>query len=386
MNKNFKMTALAIMVSFGLTGCFISNDSSEDVKPATSISTKEEGKSDSKPTNEPKESTPTTQPEVPELPTNKEEHQPQPEPEKIVSVDSENNKWRIVKMNGYNGSLSNTVENQRDHYGATILTSPEICNLHMCAGNTMTYDSGVNATTKFDLDELAKQDNKPFLGVHSGSYSDNNLSGYVIDIYVNEGERIITKDEVETINYLFVNQPYSSYGMLYTNQNDIVSFHQGLRAGEKENTETEFDVYDYEIEQGQKTDRIIWNDNVKGTATYTGEVIAAISTYEPPYFVELRHIPKVDGTITLNASFGYDKDSSYITGGELNSLTIGKRTLPPMSIDPSSLHASGGISNSKDQLEGGYSAKFVGENLNDVIGEIGLKRGYDNVGKGGVIR
>ncbi|MBN6711236.1 hypothetical protein JFL47_08340 [Haemophilus haemoglobinophilus] len=434
MNKHFKMTALAIVVSFGLTGCWISNDSSADVKRATPIAKGEQGKPQTKPTTKPEESKPTTKPEEskptikpeeskpttkpgeskpttkpedstpttkPEdsTPTTKpEETKPQPEPEKIVSVDSTGETWRIVAMNGRDASTSDrTVSVQRlsELGDVTVLITPyrEVCNsahgVH-CRGYALD-SSGVNAVTKFDLNELAQKDGKPFLGVHSGSHTDNDFSGYVIDAYTNEkGERVITKEDAKTVNYLFVNQPYSSYGMLYTNQNDIASFYQGLRAGEEVGYSTEFDVYNYEVKQGQRTGRILWNDNVKGNATYKGNVIATVATYEPPHFEQLTRNPEVDGTITLNAQFGELWERTYITGGELDSKTIGKVALPKTDIESSLTANSGSLSKEMGdngyKLEGSYSARFVGKDLNDVIGEVRLSRENSNLSKGNVVR
>lgn len=401
------MTALAIVVSFGLTGCLTSNDSPADVKPATPIAKEEQGKPQTKPTTKPEEPKPTTKPEEskpttkPEesTPTTKpEETKPQPEPEKIVSVDSKNNKWRIIAMNGDNASLSNKVHNESHNgYNGTMLSrdardtyAPEECDVFNCTGSVIHNHGGVNAITAFDLDELAQKDGKPFLGVHSGTFTDNDLSGYVVDAYTNEkGELVTTAKDAKNVNYLFVNQPYSSYGMFYTNENDVSAFFQGLRAG-KEDTDNEFTVVRNQVVRGQTTDKIIWNDSMKGNATYKGQAIALVSTYQPPHFEELRHIPKVDGTITLNAQFGDRWERTYISDAELDSNTIGKVALGKAAIH---LYGSFGEASTKEaigsgyKLGGEYEAQFYGKDFNDVAGRVSLRLPQDaKPNKGDVVR
>lgn len=369
MNKHFKMTALAIVVSFGLTGCLTSNDSPADVKPATPIAKEEQGK----PQTKPEESKPTTKPEEPKF-----------ESGKMISVDSKGNKWRIVKMNGDDASPSSLVT----HY-KTEISSPRVKDYDGILKNT----GLINSTKEFDLDKLSNGT----LGVHSGSFINKDLSGHAFEGNINEvGGLVYEIDRAhdKKVNYLFVNQPYSSYGMLYTNENEIIAFSQGLDAGDEKPVTAftpdngTFKVYKEELEPGQKISRIIWNDNIKGNATYTGRVIAAVST-DPLWGATGNQPPKVDGTITLNAQFGDSWDKTYISNGELNSYTLGKIALPYANIVAAGTYNNTDIrAESKltsGAFEGDYEAHFKGKDLNDVIGRIGLSRSSENSNKGDVL-
>ena len=251
MNSTFKISALAVLVSVGLTACSGYKDKSpaqstptvinkqdnikkptqpekkaEQTKPATPTTptTKvEQPKSEAKPEVKPetKAEQPTSipdavsnkpsstdlvaiNPEQPKPEVKPEQPKPEVKPEpkitqkgkgvtadtlpeaqlsQIVSVDSQNNKWRIVKMNGVEAASSNSIDTYRDYYyGSKLINSDaNVCGGYTCSGNAIRYDSGVNSITTFDLTELAQKDGKPFLGVHSGSFTDNDFSGYVID-------------------------------------------------------------------------------------------------------------------------------------------------------------------------------------------------------------
>ncbi|OOS01798.1 hypothetical protein B0186_01755 [Canicola haemoglobinophilus] len=377
MNKHFKMTALAIVVSFGLTGCLTSNDSPADVKPATPIAKEEQGKPQTTPATKLEESKPTTKPE---------ETKPQPEPEKIVNVDSIDSKWRIIKTNGWEPHDYSQVSGAGwpvrgiKTETADACNSPGICD----QGNVLQHEYNVYDKSKFlNLAELSQQDGKPFLGLHSGSKTYDNLVGEVVDVRINEaGEMVTSKEKAKAINYLFINQPYSSYGMLYTNQNDISSFALGLSASEAGpyediNALDAFTVYKVD----DKTGKITWNDNVKGNATYKGAVIASVNRAaiipgdHVGSYKSLREIPKVDGTITLNAHFGESWQDTYVSG-ELDSKLIGKVDLPKMNLH-------GGLTkrdtiskklNDQTTLNGDFYIHFYGKDLNDVAGQMSLGR------------
>lgn len=73
---------------------------------------------------------------------------------------------------------------------------------------------GLGAGDKDSYFKNLNQKGDKHLGIHSGVYEDANLEG-----------------NTKKINYLYVNQPYSSYGALFTDQKDSHLFNVRLTAG-----------------------------------------------------------------------------------------------------------------------------------------------------------
>ncbi|MDH2998803.1 hypothetical protein A1D22_02900 [Pasteurellaceae bacterium LFhippo2] len=237
----------------------------------------------------------------------------------------------------------------------------------------------INEKVKFDLNTLKNPDGS-ILGVHSGKIVNEGFVGEVISYYPKE-----TKDLTE-INYLVVNQPYSSYGVLFSNENDQRFFAVGQRAGSLNNSTAianfsdtnEYSATSTVVDSNSLITEHRWNDAVLGDAIYKGQVIA--NTERAAYLVN-QTLPKIDGTVTLNAHFDSKKDASYVSGA-INSDTLGKIELPKANIvgadqilamtgyavSGNNVHATKG----SDSFVGKYETRFVGENFNDVIGRVNL--------------
>ncbi len=169
------------------------------------------------------------------------------------------------------------------------------------------------------------------LGHFSGSYKLENKSS----------------NNLDTLNYNFINQPYSTYGMIY---NDISTSPEIMLVGK--------DHYNQPA-------------TLTGSANYQGQVIGSLSENG-----KMVSAPKIDGTSDIVVKFDHEKATM---SGVLNTNSVGKITLPETS-------STGYFSNEKGnfsfyssetpnvekfgQTQGGYNAYVVGENANEVIGAI----------------
>ncbi|QPB43330.1 hypothetical protein [Rodentibacter haemolyticus] len=204
--------------------------------------------------------------------------------------------------------------------------------------------NGVNKGILNDLDfeKLAKEDkqNPNLLGWHQGTIENENLDGVLIK-KTDGWDKILEAEYIDKFNYLFKNTPYTTYGAFFTNQYDQRLFL--IKNGDEISTLTEYSdelgnkIGQFRLnEKGELTSRIDFIDEVKGSATYKGEILAShsdrvlnqpgdgYSTYGGEHMEY--SLPYKDGEITINAHFG-DRDVNSFTSVYLNSKTIGEHYL-----------------------------------------------------------
>ncbi|VTU07548.1 Uncharacterised protein [Actinobacillus indolicus] len=255
---------------------------------------------------------------------------------------------------------------------------------------------GVNGETDLNFNELSAQDGKPFLGVHQGKKEDPDFSGKIVT-KVKRNNRavdfgIIEKEDAKAFNYLYVNQPYSTYGALFTNGHDVKFFSVAQKAEENRSAgyNSTYPVWKEEVVErnGQsiKTGKIIWNDAVAGEATYKGQVIASVTKADIDGDVRfgVRSEPVLDGTVTLKAKFDKDPERNSIEG-EINSNLIGKIVLEK-NLDQSKTYRRGMATNETMNIKeaswsNDYEVNFYGKDLNDAVGKVDLiNRSYKEIG------
>lgn len=304
MKPIFKHTAMAVFVSFGLSGCFLT------------------GSSD-KPNHQP-EATQINQPQQPA------------DPAVANKLDKNGEEWRHIRV---------TSSNEQGKSRTTTYQTDSI---------RLPLDGENDETINRYLD-LGEQ----------GKFSQGLNSGKVEGVTVKSFWAAATDE----LNYLVINQPYSSYGALFTEQ-DGKFFYLGQNASTEGSTVS--DNSEYQVgKYNSETKNVTWNDSVAGDATYQGEVIASVIPDEARYAR-----PVVDGTIILNAHFenGYDKSHVSVS---LDSKSIGKVNFS----EKGRIQHDGRFTSSENQstthtyLTGNYSGQFVGQAFNDVVGEIRL---YDS--------
>ena len=228
------------------------------------------------------------------------------------------------------------------------------------------------------LSELTEKDIRNggnYLGVHEGVFSDENIDGVKItklkeilpgsfpsDVKVSEVD-----GDVHSVNYLFINTPYSTYGALFTNEYDSKLFAGGLNTNEA-----------YGAPFTEKVASKNYIESLKGDLVYKGDVIAVVTKgIKGTRNVTLPEAPKVDGKVTLNAKF---EPKFFTVSGHIDSDTLGRIELTKQSrTDNYGLgmlvsHGGAKVLNAEgnNQFVGPYNVQFTGKEYSDVVGGVSL--------------
>ena len=303
-------------------------------------------------------------------------------------VDKNGVEWRIINIQS-NGPSNNTTEYRYGGYSGSLYN-------YGYSGEPRSFfnERGVNAITNLNFNELSEKDGKPFLGVHQGKKEDPDFSGKIVTkVKRDRGTiRVVELEDAKAFNYLYVNQPYSTYGALFTNGHDVKFFSVAQKAEENRSAgyNSTYPVWKEEVVErnGQsiRTGKIIWNDAVAGEATYKGQVIASVTKadIEGNDLSGIRSEPVLDGTVTLKAKFDKDPERNSIEG-EINSNLIGKIVLEK-NLDQSKTYRRGMATNETMNIkeaswDNDYEVNFYGKDLNDAVGKVDLtNRSYKEIG------
>lgn len=183
----------------------------------------------------------------------------------------------------------------------------------------------------------------------------SNFSNYQQGVYqgVFTHPDLIVKDGTgkNQINYMFVNQPYSSYGILMTNETDMA-----------ERDFTRFAI-------------AVYPDNYfvspKGTAKYKGEVLARFETVLTDYSkpaderVSRHTVYQKDGTVELTANFDRKRISGYLNSDAIGQVRLSETDLPYR-------HYKGKTLENTTLEQGEYKGDFS-YNDQDTVGHIDIK-------------
>lgn len=402
MRSTLKLTLAALAVSIALTGCKSTEGARVVEKPkavqAVEITDKSPN-TDLSEVNTPKNSgTPSTsdQPIKPITPVNPIEPKPATpiSTVKAVNEDSTGKFWRAIPLSTHS-SLNDAGSARREDRNHFVLPESEEALSPFIADED---DKERNSYLILDLgtrDQAhpfvipLQQAGTSYLGKHEGQYRDSALAGKKI-IRINENDDVVT-EAVDTINYLYVNQPYSSYGTIYTNENDSNLFHirlstgrNGKRPASEGNNSSNYSEYGvWNLVDGKAT----WNSELIGQATYKGDVIARI--VENKNGKTIASVPKLDGDIEITLNLNNDWDKSRLKG-EINSNTLGMIELTESQLGDSRyfrdfISFSGEAkATNHEALSGDYRTQLVGQNLNDVVGNITIEN--DDTPNNGIIK
>ncbi|OOF49418.1 hypothetical protein BKK54_08975 [Rodentibacter genomosp. 1] len=301
-----------------------------------------------------------SEPTQPEKPTIKPE--PQPEPEK-TSINLEGEEWR----KGARYDYSKRFHSYRYGY-VKGYDGPE-GELVLSRQNNP-YFEGLN------FDYLARTDEKnpDFYGWHEGYFENEGIIG--IEIKELDKDGYITKAvRPEKFNLIFKNTPYSTYGALYTNEHDVKLFMlTGSNAALGERSDA-YSVGKFRVnDKGVKTDYIDYIDEVKGSATYKGEVLARTDSVYVSGYINQNYSPTKpfkDGDITINAHFGSRPEENFTTA-TLNSKTLGKREFGKsrMELTSGSIQFKNEGNLLERERELILQGRFVGEKASEAVGQI----------------
>lgn len=403
MRSTFKLTLAAIAVSFVITGCKSSHGPSvvaKNSEPQPIQITKEKDKKEEsnkannipakpelpKPVQPAKPVTPAETPKQPEpvVPTPEKPAQPeqpaQPDIPKNkpyasgINEDSKGLAWRVVALS-QTGSLVNVSSARADHTDYHLKSDKSPLGASQEFGDTeynysLGFELGQNTQDSRFIKSLNNRGDN-YLGLHQGSYKDSRLVG-----------------NSQEISYLYINQPYSSYGALFTDAENSNLFHVQLKTGRDSdgisedsgagsNTNSaEYTVYTLQGKNGK------WNNELLGDAEYKGNVIARVEKQINGQSVV--ETPKIDGDVTLSLHLDSKWENSTLTG-TVNSNSVGKITLEQSKLAPAAFQPTYEIAfygtataDKQDDLEGDYSVKLVGPTLNDAVGSIQLEK-EDNI-------
>lgn len=304
MKPTIKMTALALLIS-SLSACKLTDSGNNSAaQPLNSATPSSESIS------------PT--PNSPTL------------PEKTVvaeKLDKNGKEWRHIRVEGESRSLTQQGKSETAVY---------------YSWNSLEGADDVARNRYIDLAEQGK-----FIqGINTGSIENLKI----------KGSSGVVSDK---LNYMIVNQPYSSYGILFTD-NITKPFYLGQRAGADDGQEFEYIVGTSELDNSRIHENITWNDAVKGSATYYGSVIDIQKK-------------SLDGTISLKVNF-VDGVEQSTASAHLRSETVGNVDFTHLAY----LKANGSFY--FKHKDGAISGQFVGKDFNDAVGDIYLSSpDYDAV-------
>lgn len=351
MKNYFKISVIALAV-LGITAC--GSNKIAGALEKTSSPTTQSAKKENKPTNstssqQTKPSSTSNQSTSPA--ENKSESASQStKPSRNLETDSDGIEWRNRKLtpnvmgrfktlkvesNAINDGSSSYEVQGGDWYGAPL--------------------SAENDHIVIDFKKIAEKDGKIYFGVHEGKFTDPTMQGYSTQ----NGTKVRRKD----VDYLFVNQPNTTYGILFDGGTAEL-FYQGLRTGTPLHNLIEFIVQD---------ERYNYRTELKGQATYRGQVLATtVQAKEIGYGIPTK--PFVDGTVTLTADFGGSKKffgTDSAIKGEIDSKTLGK-----IQLNETGINKFANVFKGKafaGDFVGEYSGLFTGPKLDDAVGRLRIE-------------
>lgn len=288
---------------------------------------------------------------------------------KSVNTDKAGKVWRVLALNPNDGKYVDGSNNRRAEgidFNISENSPFKYSSNNKESNSYLVLDLGTNSKNIVQLKPL---ENDSVLGAHHAAYTDTKIEG-----------------NTQTIEYLYVNQPNSSYGAVFTNQNEGSLFQVYLTAGksgtglgeEGSSNHAEYEVF---TTTGKYP---VWKDALLGEATYTGKVIAQIERQGENGTIFEK--PKFDGDVKLTLNLSNNKWDENSFKGNINSTTIGKITLDNSSLFSAAnnkgsfslaeaLRADISISGEahSDNLSGDYTVHLTGPQLNEAVGSLELE-------------
>ena len=195
------------------------------------------------------------------------------------------------------------------------------------------YGSGINVIPKeaekgtdIDIKEAIKDDIQKggkYSGLHKGSYKSTTGLDYpkVIELddksFEHGSKKLIIKKanyNNKDVNYLFINNPYSSYGALFIDRHSSNVFTESFT-----DQDSNFKA-GYYIKDGVKYNM----ESLQGkTFAYKGNIIAVAKRAIPNTAVTVNDEPTVDGDIAFKIKFKEKADSNELSDLVINSKLLG---------------------------------------------------------------
>ena len=248
------------------------------------------------------------------------------------------------------------------------------------------YGSGINVIPKeaekgtdIDIKEAIKDDIQKggkYSGLHKGSYKSTTGLDYpkVIELddksFEHGSDKLIIKKadyNNKDVNYLFINNPYSSYGALFIDRHSSNVFTESFT-----DQDSNFKA-GYYIKDGVEYNM----ESLQGkTFAYKGNIIAVAKRAIPNTAVTVNDEPTVDGDIAFKIKFKEKADSNELSDFVINSKLLGndiKLKWFESCSDSDSCDffvSNRRINDSDDSKWIGVSLNIVDKDANDVVGFI----------------
>ena len=242
------------------------------------------------------------------------------------------------------------------------------------------YNENDDEETGKDIKEAIKnniQKGGKYAGLHKGSYKSTSDSYYpkveLDDKSFEHGSNKLIAKKIDynnkDINYLIINNPYSSYGALFVDRHN-----SDLFAGSFTDQDSNFKA-GYYIKDGVEYNM----ESLQGkTFTYKGNIIAVAKRVIPNTNVTVNDEPTVDGDIAFKIKFKEKVDSNELSDFVINSKLLENdiklknlkwRSDCSMSDFCSSYYSS--YDDDKESIHNQFiSLNFIDKDVNDVIGNI----------------
>ena len=237
--------------------------------------------------------------------------------------------------------------------------------------------------TDIDIKEAIKDDIQKggkYSGLHKGSYKSTTGLDYpkVIELddksFEHGSDKLIIKKadyNNKDVNYLFINNPYSSYGALFVDRHNSDLFAESFT-----DQDSNFKA-GYYIKDGVEYNM----ESLQGkTFAYKGNIIAVAKRAIPNTNVTVNDEPTVDGDIAFKIKFKEKADSNELSDFVINSKLLGndikfKRFRSYSCSSLSSDSCGFGYSNDSinEPLTIGADLNIVDKDANDVVGSIFVK-------------
>ena len=383
MKPTFKITALAILVSLGITSCGSNSNSSATASQSTPVrssqlekreepikssqSEKTEKSEQSSNPSQPEQSSNLSQPEQSSNPSQPEQSSNLSQPEQS-SQEAQPTKPTVLGANGDNSDLNIVVPPTTPTTPTVSVITPE--GYDFVATSTLPDNDGQWRNVALNEADRESGLNKPY-HVFSVLSDDASLGEGMLDLNalsnnslgLHEGKTTVNGKEID---YVFVNQPYSSYGMVTGNpMAPVADLNSLTTAGFYTGyTDKPFEEYEKGVEN------MIMRNN--GRVTYQGSLVAAAYNGD-----RLLMSPREDGKIKLNIDLSNESQGSL--RGEINSKTIGDVVL--VGFNP---HHGSDVSfeRGKEQIGiGGYNIKYAGKDYSEAVGELDVRTSPEKTGK-----
>ena len=232
--------------------------------------------------------------------------------------------------------------------------------------------------TDIDIKEAIKDDIQKggkYSGLHKGSYKSTTGLDYpkVIELddksFEHGSDKLIIKKadyNNKDVNYLFINNPYSSYGALFIDRHSSNVFTESFT-----DQDSNFKA-GYYIKDGVEYNM----ESLQGkTFAYKGNIIAVAKRAIPNTNVTVNDEPTVDGDIAFKIKFKEKADSNEFSDFVINSKLLGndiklKRFESCSDSDSCDFYSPNSPINDSDDSEIGAELRIVDKDANDVVGFI----------------